>query len=141
MCKQKEFFSMSCHASHATSNHITTPMPTLNVNPKTNMTTIKCSCANKMIMTCHVRPIFIPIDQTNKKLFISCNNNLLNVTIQSHSTKQGCCKPNETCLIVATINPISHSHPVHHGTFFKVLIHKFIGTSAQRNHFLCTQSF
>ena len=27
---------------------------------------------------------------------------------------------------VATINPISCSHPVHHGTFFKVLIHIFI---------------
>ena len=30
-------------------------------------------------------------------------------------------------LIVATINTISHSRPVHHGTFFKVLIDKFCG--------------
>ena len=42
--------------------------------------------ANQMIMTHHMRHIFTPIDQTNKKLFISCNN-LLNVMIQSHSTK------------------------------------------------------
>ena len=28
--------------------------------------------------------------------------------------------------MVATINPISCSHPVHHGTFFNVLIDKFI---------------
>ena len=79
----------------------------------------------------------MPIDQTNEKLFISCNN-LLNVTFQSHSTKQSCCKPNEDCFIVATINLISHSHPVHHGTFFNVLIYKFVGREAQRNHSLCT---
>ena len=109
-----------------TSNCIMTPMQTLNMNPKTNATTVKHSQANQMITTCHMRHILMPVNQTNEKLFISCNN-LLNVTIQSHSTKQGCCKPNENCLIVATINPISHSCPVHHGTFFKVLIHKFIG--------------
>ena len=42
--------------------------------------------------------------------------------------KDGCYKSIEKCLIVATINPISHSHPVHHGTptFFNVLIDKFI---------------
>ena len=96
------------------------------MNPKMNVTTIKCLSANEMIMTHHMRHIFMPIDQTNEKLLISCNN-LLIVTFQSHSTKQGCCKPNENCLIVATINPISHSHPVHHGTFFKVLIDKFVG--------------
>ena len=45
--------------------------------------------------------------------------------IQSHPMKDGCYKPNEKCLIVATINPISCSHPVHHGTFFNVLIDKF----------------
>ena len=49
----------------------------------------------------------------------------VNVTIQSHPIKDGCYKQNEKCLIVATINPISHSHPVHHGTFFNVLIDKF----------------
>ena len=77
-----------------------------------------------MIATCHVRHIFMPIDQTIKTEFISCSN-LLNVTIQSHSSKRDYCKPNEKCWIVATINPISHSCPVHHGTFFNVLIDKF----------------
>ena len=79
-----------------------------------------------MITTCHVRHIFMPADQTNEKLFIS-HNKLLVVTFQSHSIKQGCCTQKRSCLIVATINPIWHSHPVHHGTFFKVLIHKLIG--------------
>ena len=90
------------------------------------MTNLKCLQANAMILTYHVKQIFMPADQTNAKLFIS-HNNLLNVTFQSHSRKQGCCKPSENCLIVATINPISCSHPVHHGTFFKVLIYKFVG--------------
>ena len=74
---------MPCHAM---SNCITTQMQTLNVNSKMNMTIVKCLQANEMITTCHVRHIFMPIDQTDEKLFISCNN-LLNVTIQSHSTK------------------------------------------------------
>ena len=39
--------------------------------------------------------------------------------------KDGCCKTNEKCWIVATINPISCRCPVHHGTFFNVLIDKF----------------
>ena len=34
----------------------------------------------------------------------------------------GCCNTNKKCLIVTTINPILHSHPVHHGTKFLVLI-------------------
>ena len=67
-------------------NHIMTQMQTLNANPKTNATTVKHLQANQMIMTLHVRHIFMPVDLTNKKLFISCNN-LLNVTIQSHSTR------------------------------------------------------
>ena len=50
---------------------------------------------------------------------------MLNVTIQSHPIKRDWYKPNEKCLIVATINPISCSHPVHHGTFFNVLTDKF----------------
>ena len=77
-----------------------------------------------MIATSHMRHIFMPIDQTIKTEFISCSN-LLNVTIQSHSSKRDYCKPNEKCWIVATINPISHSCPVHHSTFFNVLIDKF----------------
>ena len=52
------------------------------------------------------------------QLFVKCNNS-------SHPIKYGCYKPNEKCLIVATINPISNSCPVHHGTFFNVLIDKF----------------
>ena len=51
---------------------------------------------------------------------------MLNVTIHSHSSKRDCYKSNEKCLIVATINAISRSHPVHRGTFFNVLIDKFI---------------
>ena len=77
-----------------------------------------------MIATSHMKHIFMPIDQTIKTEFISCSN-LLNVTIQSHSSKRDYCKPNEKCWIVATINPISHSCPVHHSTFFNVLIDKF----------------
>ena len=74
-----------------------------------------------MIATHHLRHIFMLVNQTNKKLFILCNI-LLNVTFQSHSTKQGCCKQKRTCLIVATTNPICRRPPVHHGTFFKVPI-------------------
>ena len=71
---------------HATSNHITTRMQTLNTNPKANATTIKHSQANQTIMTHHMRHISMPVNRTNKKLFIS-HNNLLNETIQSHSTR------------------------------------------------------
>ena len=67
-------------------------------------------------MTHHVRHIFMPIDETIKKLVI-LQNSLLNVTIQSHPIKIDCCNTNdEKCLIAATINPIWCSHPVHHGT-------------------------
>ena len=111
---------------HHVSNCITTGMQTLNMNAKMDMTTAKCLSANETIRTHHIRHIFTPINQTNEKLFISCNN-LLNVTFHSHSTQQGCCKPKQNCLIVATIYPISCSCPVHHGTFFKVLIYKFVG--------------
>ena len=71
-----------------------------------------------MIATCHMQQISTPVNQTSGKFFILCNI-LLNVTFQSHSTKQGCCKQKRTCLIVATINPIHHRPPVHHGTFLK----------------------
>ena len=40
-----------------------------------NVTTERCLQANKTsrhVMTCHVRHIFTPNDQTNQKLFISC---------------------------------------------------------------------
>ena len=83
-------------------------------------------------MACHVRHNFIPIDQTNEKLFISCNI-LLDVTIQSHSTKQGCCIQKRTYSIVALINPIWHRYSVTHGTFFKVLIDYFVGRYNRRN--------
>ena len=71
---------------HTMSNCIMTPMQTLNVNPNMNVTTIKHLQASQTIVTHHMRHIFMPVDQTNKKLFISCNN-LLNVTVQSHSSK------------------------------------------------------
>ena len=82
-----------------------------------NATTIKCLLANETITTHHVRHIFTPVDETVKKYFFSCNN-LLNVTIQSHPIKRDHCNTNEKCLIVTTINPIWHSHPVHHGKKF-----------------------
>ena len=51
---------------HTTSNHITTQMQTLNANPKMNVNTVKCLQANEMITTCHMRHIFMPINQTNR---------------------------------------------------------------------------
>ena len=56
---------------------------------------------------------------------MSCNY-VLNATIQSHPMKDGCYKSNEKGLIVATINLISCSCPVHHGTLFNVLIDKYL---------------
>ena len=50
--------------------------------------------------------------------FVKCNSSFPFI-------KKDCKEPNEKWWIVATINPISHSHPVHHGTFFNVLIDKF----------------
>ena len=94
------------------------------MNLKMNLTTVKCSQANQTIATHHMRHIFTPMDQTIKKYYISCNN-LLYVTIQSHPIEDGCYKPNEKCLIVATINPIPCSRPAHHGTFLNVLIDKY----------------
>ena len=64
-----------------------------------------------------MRQIFAPGNQTIKKLFHSCNN-MLNATFQSHPIEMGCCNTITKCLIVTTINPIWHSHPVHHGTKF-----------------------
>ena len=66
-------------------------------------------------MTCHMRHIYMPVDQTITKYFCSCNN-LLNATFQSHPIKMGCCNTNSKHLIVTTINPIWRSHPVHHCT-------------------------
>ena len=107
---------------HAMSHHIMTQNanPTiLIVDPKNKCNSCEMSVSQQNITTHHVRHIFTPIEQIFNNLFIS-HNTLLNVTIQSHPTKDGCYKSNEKCLIVATINPISHSHPVHHGTFFSV---------------------
>ena len=75
-----------------------------------------------MILTCHVRHSSMSINQTNEKIFILCNI-LSNATIQPHSRNQDCCKQKRTCLIVATVSPISHRPPVHHGTTFIVLIY------------------
>ena len=41
---------------------------------------------------------------------------LLNASFQSHPIKMGSCSTITKCLIVTTINPIWHSHPVHPGT-------------------------
>ena len=41
---------------------------------------------------------------------------MLNATFQSHPIKMGCCNTITKCLIVATINPIWRSPPVHPGT-------------------------
>ena len=57
----------------------------------------------------------------------------VNVTIQSHQMNDGCYKSNENCLIVATIDPISRSHIVHHGTFFNVLSDKFVACKCKEN--------
>ena len=52
------------------------------MNPKMNATTIKHSQANQMIATCHVSHIFMPDDQTIKKIiyltqqFVKCNNSI-----------------------------------------------------------------
>ena len=101
----------------------------LNVNPKNKHNSHEMSMSQQNIATCHLRHIIMPLDQTIKNQFIS-HNNLLNVTIQSHPTKNGCCKSNEKCLIVATIHPISCSHPVH-VTIFNVLIDKFIASTCR----------
>ena len=76
-----------------------------------------------MKQTQHVTETYFHAHQPNYQKIIISWNNLFNVTIQSHPIKDGW--PNEKCWIVATINPISHSHPVHHGRFFNVLIDKF----------------
>ena len=92
------------------------------MNSEMIATTASCSRANEMsqhIKTCNVRHIFMPVDKTIKNKFPS-HNNLLNSTFQSHPIKMGCCNTNKKCLIVTTINPIWHSHPVHHGTKFLV---------------------
>ena len=41
---------------------------------------------------------------------------MLNATFLSHPIKMSCCSTNEKSLIVITINPIWHTHPVHPGT-------------------------
>ena len=74
------------------------------------MTTIKCSLANEIITTCHVRRIFTPIDETIKKIiylmqqFVKCNNS---ISIQSKWIVVA--MQMKKCLIVTTINPIWHS--------------------------------
>ena len=88
----------------------------LNVNPKNECNYHEMFVSQQNVATCHARHIFMPIDQTIKKL-IYLMKQFVNVAIQSHPIKDGCYKSNEKCLILATINPISCSHPVYHGTF------------------------
>ena len=68
-----------------------------------------------MSQTCHMRRICMPGNQIIKKYYCS-HNNLLNATFQSHPIIMGCCNAITKCLIVTTVNPIWHSHPVHPGT-------------------------
>ena len=70
---------------------------------------------HNMSQTCHMRHICMPGDQIIKKYFCS-RYNMLNATFQSHPIKMGCCNTTTKFLIVTTINPIWHSHPVHPGT-------------------------
>ena len=93
------------------------------------MTSIRRSRANETsrnVRTRHVRHIFTPDDQLTKN-YSSHANNLLNVTIQSHS----CCNQNKTRWIAATINPILCRPCVHPSTFPKVLIHKFCSSKCR----------
>ena len=87
------------------------------------MTSERHSRANETsrhVRTRHVTHISRLMTKLTKN-YSSHANNLLNVTIQSHS----CCNQNKTRWIVATINPILRRPCVHHGTFPKVLIHNF----------------
>ena len=76
------------------------------------------------------------------KNYSSHANNLLNVTIQSHS----CCNQKRTHLIVTTINPILCRPCVHPSTFPKVLIDKFCSSKCREiiifvhNYFRKTQT-
>ena len=70
-------------------------------------------------MTCQMRHIFMPNDQTNSKI-IHLMQQFIKCKMQSHS----CCNQKRTHWIVATINPILCRSCVHHGTFPKVLIPK-----------------
>ena len=96
-------------------------MQTVNVNahpeckPKNEHDNHKTFASQAKIMTCHMRHSYMPVDQTIKKYFCSCNN-LFNATFQSHPIKMGCCNKNSQHLIVTAINPIWRSRPVHHCT-------------------------
>ena len=68
-----------------------------------------------MIETCHVRHIFMPVDQTNKKLFISCNN-LLNVKVSCCLTNLSSQAPpfiTLSCSSGTTCQPMTESLPQH----------------------------
>ena len=55
---------------HATSNHIKTQNASPKITMQTlkmNATTVKYLLANETITTCHVRHIFMPINETIKK--------------------------------------------------------------------------
>ena len=60
-----------------------------------------------------------------------------NATFQSHPIKMGCFNTNEKSLIVTTINPIWHSHPVHRGTIFL----QFVALKARKTSSLHTIIF
>ena len=77
---------------------------------------------SKMIATCHVRHIFMPINQNFKKIYAQCNN-LLNQNNSIPQTVFAKNNQNENSLIVENkFNPISSGPCVHFGTKLKVLI-------------------
>ena len=54
--------------------------------------------------------------------------------VQCHPIKMGCCNTKEKGLIVTTINPIWHSHPVHPGIIFL----QFVALKARKTSSLHT---
>ena len=86
----------------------------------TSIRRLRTNQTSRHVRTRHLRHIFTPDVQTSQN-YSSHTNNLLNVTIQSHS----CCNQKRTRWIVATINPSPCRPCDHPSTFPKVLIPKF----------------
>ena len=108
-----------------------TQMQTLNANPKNKCDYCQtfvsqpndCNTTHETYFHAH-RPNCRKIIYLTQQ-FVKCNNSI-------HPIKRDCCKTNEKCLIVATINPISCSHPVHHGTFSKFSFINFVAVKARK---------
>ena len=75
-------------------------------------------------MTCHVRYSGTPVDETINWILYAMQQIVKSTQFNpTNSFRKE--QPNENSLIVEKFKNISHSHPVHHGTFFNVLIDKF----------------